>query len=171
MNHVILEQLFKDCTAADLSAGQAAVKYLEHTIEKHTGHKQTADTYAALFNGREDLLHLQLTEEDRCNITRFLFYLLMNYPDRSVATARCLVKCYDKTIAIGLCMAIEAYWQQCDETTCYLTDAITYAGSFEEFDERVLTLFRKLKQSGLPETRKTMATKFGYYKKYYGFIE
>ncbi|MBS0031864.1 hypothetical protein ACTJJ0_31385 [Chitinophaga sp. 22321] len=171
MNHITLEQLFEDCTATDVPAAQTAIKYLEHTIEKHTGNKQTAETYQALFSGREDLLHLQLTAADLRSITRFLFFLLMNYPDRAVATARCLVKCYDKTMATGICMAIEAYWQQSDETTCYLTDAITYAGSFEEFDERVITLFRKLKQNGLPETRKVMSAKFAYYKKFYAFEE
>lgn len=171
MNHTLLAQLFADACVPEPITGKAAVKLLEHLIEKHTGNKQTNAVYVAAFGHRHDLLHLQLEQEDLTHIHYFLFYLLMNYPDRSVAAARCLVKCYDKTLVTGLCQAIEAYWQQCDETTCYLTDAITYAGSFEEFGDTVLPLFKKLKQDGLPETKKVMAAKFAYYKKFYGFIE
>lgn len=171
MNHLVLEELFNDTTATDLAAGREAISYLELLIEKHTTKRLEASAYDELFTGRPALLPLLLTPQDLTNIKYFLFYLLMNYPDRSAAAARCLVKCYDKTMLEGACRAIDAYWQQCDETTCYLTDVITHSGSFEEFGDRVLPLFRKLKAEGLPETRKVMAAKFAYYKKFYGLTE
>ncbi|MBO9730875.1 MAG: hypothetical protein J7623_19705 [Chitinophaga sp.] len=171
MNHLVLEELFKDTAASDLAAGREAIHYLELLIEKHTTKRLADAAYDELFAGRHTLLPLQLTAQDLTNIKYFLFYLLMNYPDRSAATARCLVKCYDKTLVEGACRAIDAYWQQCDETTCHLTDVITHSGSFEDFGDRVLPLFRKLKEEGLPETRKSMAAKFAYYKKFYGLAE
>jgi hypothetical protein len=171
MNHLVLEQLFKACSAPDVTAGSAAIKQLEHLIEKHTTKRLEEAAYKELFSQQPELQDLLLASNDVTRITWFLFYLLMNYPDRSAATARCLVKCYNKSMIEGACQAIEVYWQKCDETTCYLTDVITHAGSFEEFGDRVLTLFRQLKQDGLPETRKVMGATFAYYKKFYGFIE
>lgn len=171
MNHIILEQLFRDSCVPDLTTGLTAVKQLEHLIEKHTTKRLDEEGYKQVFAQREELLPLQLESNDLRRITYFLFYLLMNYPDRSAATARCLVKCYDKSLMEGICQALEVYWQKCDETTCYLTDAITQSCSFEEFSAHVLTLFKQLKQDGLPETKKVMSAKFAYYKKFYGFIE
>jgi hypothetical protein len=171
MNHIVLEQLFNECREPDLIVGLAAVKRLEQVIEKHTSKRLSEEAYQQLFAGQEALLHLQLDNNDLTRITYFLFFLLMNYPDRSAATARCLVKCYDKSMMEGICQAIEVYWQKCDETTCYLTDVITQSSAFEDFSTHVLTLFRQLKQEGLPETKKVMSAKFAYYKKFYGFIE
>jgi hypothetical protein len=171
MNQLLLEQLFSDARMPDLTAGLAALKHLEQVIEKHTSKRLDEEGYRQLFAGREDLLHLQLDNNDLTHITYFLFYVLMNYPDRSAATARCLVKCYDKSMMEGICQAMEVYWQQCDETTCYLTDVITHSCSFEEFSPHVLRLFKQLKEAGLPETRKVMSAKFAYYKKFYGFVE
>jgi hypothetical protein len=171
MKHLILERLFEDCKSHNPEDALKAMIDLKNLIKRHTGNKYEDNGFDNLFSHRNELVALRLEHNDIMQITYFLFYLLMNFPDRSANTARCLVKCYDKSIVEGICQAIEVYYLKCDETTCHLTDAITHIYPFDELNERVIILFRKLKNEGLPKTQKMMSAKFAYYKNFYGFVE
>ena len=169
MEQPILQQLFEQCQAPLDAGATAAINDLSAIIERHTLKKYGDAEYDARLAHRPELQQLHLEDSDLTAVKHFLFYLLLNYPDRAATAARGLVKCYDPAITEGICQAIELYWQKDDEATSCLTDAITYARSYEQFGDRVMTLFKKLHQEGLPATRKNMAVKFAYYRKYYGF--
>ncbi|HVI44800.1 MAG TPA: hypothetical protein VM802_08015 [Chitinophaga sp.] len=165
MKEIILEKLLDDCMNSNT---QTATLLLEKLIDRHTRQLYN-DDYTEAFRHHEELLPLQLDTRDIFHIRNFLFYLLLNHPDKAAPAASCLVRCYDKTIWTSICQAIELYYLKDDQATCHLTDAITYSGSFEEFGDHILSLFRKLEKEGLPATRKLMAVKFAYYRKFYNF--
>lgn len=155
-----------DCQA---SAERAipALNDLAALLERHTLNKYEDPASREKLAHRPDLADLRLGTGDVTAFKHLLFFLLMNYPDRAAAAARCLKKCYDPALTTGLCQAIALYWQQDDAATVQLTDAITYSQEYDQFSDTVLEWFKKLAAAGLPETRKTMAPKFAYYRKFY----
>ncbi|NLR66453.1 hypothetical protein HGH92_19245 [Chitinophaga varians] len=163
---ILLEQLMSDCQAAPVQA-MPALTDLAALLERHALNKYEDPAGSAKLAHRPDLSALRLTAADVTSLKHFLFFMLMNYPDRAAATARCLKKCYDPALTTGLCQAIALYWQQDDAATTQLTDAISQSQGFGQFSETVLTWFKKLAMEGLPETRKDMAQKFAYYRKFY----
>lgn len=165
----LLEKLTADCQALS-DSHITAINDLALLLERHALNKYDDETFQQALSHRPDLAALHLNGSDVTSLKHFLFFLLMNYPDRAALSARCLVKCYDASLTPGICQAIAAYWQQDDAATCRLTDAITYAQGYDQFSETVLTWFKKLHTEGLPETRKTMSQKFSYYKKFYGAV-
>lgn len=169
MTQHILQRLFEESQAPLGAGATAAINDLAAVTERHTLNKYGDAAYDTRLAHQPELQQLRLENSDLMAVKHFFFYLLLNYPDRAAAAARGLVKCYDPSITEGVCQAIELYWQKDDEATSCLTDAITHAQSYEQFGDRVMTLFKKLHQEGLPVTRKNMSAKFAYYRKYYGF--
>ncbi|NML42074.1 hypothetical protein HHL17_33115 [Chitinophaga sp. G-6-1-13] len=163
---ILLEQLMSDCQAAPVQA-MPALTDLAALLERHALNKYEDPTGSEKLAHRPDLAALRLTTAEMTSLKHLLFFLLMNYPDRAAATARCLKKCYDPALTTGLCQAIALYWQQDDAATLQLTDAITQSQGFDQFSEMVLSWFKKLSVEGLPETRKGMTQKFAYYRKFY----
>jgi hypothetical protein len=164
--HILPEQLMSDCQAAPAQA-MPALADLAALLERHALNKYEDPAVSEQLAHRPDVATLRLTAAAVTSIKHFLFFMLMNYPDRAAATARCLKKCYDPALTTGLCQAIALYWQQDDAATVQLTEAITQSQGFDQFSETVLNWFKKLAVEGLPETRKSMTQKFAYYRKYY----
>lgn len=163
---ILLEQLMTDCQAAPAQAIPAFAD-LAALLERHALNKYEDPAGAEKLVHRPDLAALRLETADMTALKHFLFFMLMNYPDRAAAAARCLKKCYDPALTTGLCQAIALYWQQDDAATLQLTDAITQSQGFDQFSDTVLSWFKKLEVEGLPETRKGMTQKFAYYRKFY----
>ncbi|MBC9932104.1 hypothetical protein [Chitinophaga qingshengii] len=160
------EQLMTDCQASTEQA-IAALNDLAALLERHVLNKYEDPASRQQLVHRPDLADLRLETRDVTAFKHLLFFLLMNYPDRAAAVASCLKKCYDPALTTGLCQAIAVYWQQDDAATVQLTDAITHSQGYDQFSDTVLEWFKKLAAEGLPETRKTMAQKFAYYRKFY----
>lgn len=163
---ILLKQLMTDCQSAPAQA-MPALTDLAALLERHALNKYEDPAGAEKLAHRPDLAALRLDAEEVTSLQHFLFFMLMNYPDRAASTARCLKKCYDASLTTGLCQAIALYWQQDDAATVQLTNAITQSQGFDQFSETVLTWFKKLAAEGLPETRKSMKYKFAYYRKFY----
>ncbi|QJB33025.1 hypothetical protein HF324_17190 [Chitinophaga oryzae] len=161
-----LEQLMTDSQAEPARASQA-LGDLAALLERHALNRYEDPAGAEQLVHRPDLAALRLEPAEMTALKHFLFFMLMNYPDRAAAVAHCLKKCYDPALATGLCQAIAVYWQQDDDATVALTDAITYSQGYDQFSDTVLSWFKKLATEGLPETRRNMTQKFAYYRKFY----
>ncbi|SJZ62936.1 hypothetical protein SAMN04488128_101977 [Chitinophaga eiseniae] len=161
-----LEQLMAD-SQSGLAQAIPALSDLASLLERHALNKYEDPAGAEKRLHRPDLADLRLEAAEMTAFKHFLFFMLMNYPDRASSVAHCLKKCYDPALTTGLCQAIAAYWQQDDAATVQLTDAITYAQGYDQFSETVLGWFKKLAMEGLPETRKSINQKFAYYRKFY----
>ncbi|MBC9911849.1 hypothetical protein [Chitinophaga varians] len=163
---ILLKQLMTDCQSAPEQA-MPALSDLAALLERHALNKYEDPAGGEKLAHRPDLAALRLEAGEVTSLKHWLFFMLMNYPDRAAPVARCLKKCYDAALTTGLCQAIARYWQQDDAATVQLTDAITQSQGFDQFSETVLSWFKKLAAEGLPETRKSMTYKFAYYRKFY----
>lgn len=161
-----LEQLMTD-SQAGLAQAIPALSDMAALPERHVLNKYDDPAGADKLVHRPGLAALRPTPAEVAALKHFLFFMLMNYPDRAAAVARCLKKCYDPALTTGLCQAIAAYWQDDDAATVQLTEAITSSQGYGQFSEMVLRWFKKLAAEGLPDTRKSMTQKFAYYRKFY----
>lgn len=162
----VLEQLMTD-SQAGLPQALSALSDMAAFLERHALNKYDGPGGADQLVHRPGLAALRPTPAEVAALKHFLFFMLMNYPDRAAAVARCLKKCYDPALTTGLCQAIAVYWQDNDAVTVQLTDAITYSQEYDQFSETVLRWFKKLAAEGLPDTRNSIMQKFAYYRKFY----
>jgi len=168
MDTTILE-LLNNCRSSNLDSGLKALDDLGYLIEKNTI-VNADDNYNLIFYRKELTNHLLDEETKRC-IEYFLFFMLLNYPDRASRTAWCLIKCCNKEFQEALCQAIELYFDKDDITVCYLVRAITNISEFEELTQRTLLLFQKIKINGLPHSSNEISNLLQLYKVHHNFTD
>lgn len=156
MDDTILNRLLNDCKSQNIELALESLDDLGYLIERFTLIRSEEDSnkiieeYKALFY-RKELIAIELSKDNYDYILYYLFYLLMNFPDRSSRTAWCLGKCYDKSIQKGVRLAAETFMiLGNDDTVVYLLKAITDINEFQDLEEETLKLLYKIKESELP---------------------
>lgn len=174
MNNAFLNRLLNDCKSDSIELALDSLDDLGYLIERFTVIRKEEDNskvieeYKILFI-RKELISVVLSEDDYNYILYYLFYLLMNFHDRSYRTAWCLGKCYDKSIQKGIRLAAEAFISEGnDDTVAYLIKAITDTNEFEDIEEETLELFRKIKESSLLYSSEFANNQLDFYKKKVG---
>ena len=89
MDKPLLDRIFLLCRSGDVDIALNALDDLGWLVERHTTDRYGEPEYGLFFYEKQ-LVNQTLDEQDMCHITCFLFYLLLNYPDRSPRTAWCL---------------------------------------------------------------------------------
>jgi hypothetical protein len=143
----------------------AAVEFLTDImllLERHTQGRYAEEGFPAIRVEQQG--KIRLDDEDVRELICFLFYVLLNHPDRAWAAAWALGKCYGHDIVEGVCQGIELYWQKDDQTCFYLIKAISDSHQMNELSPRVMTLFRIVGKEGLPQSRQFLASLFSLIK-------
>jgi hypothetical protein len=133
----ILFKLFLAAKSESKMIYEAALIDLRLLIERKVQNRYSVadDTeYSVLFSDQM-LLPVRLTDDELDAARYFAFFMLFNYYDRSIFTAKCIKSFLDRNIRQAICVGIYFYLKRSDETTCELIYAITDVGD----DEEILT--------------------------------
>lgn len=158
MKNEILQELKTGSLLPDATAANEYLTDMMLLLERHTQHRYAEEDFPVIRVERGTQLIIE--EDDVWELIYFLFYVLLNHPDRAWAAAWALGKCYGHDIREGLCQGIESYMRKDDTTTFYLIKAISDSHPMNELDERTRSLFEKVSQDGMPQSREFVARLF-----------
>ena len=142
----ILENIFLECQSncATEEEIREAIQDLGLLMERHTQKRYGESNYEILF--KNNLYEVRLTQQQADYIFFFLFYLLLNFPDRSAYVALALTKCYCYDMTEAACQGIELYMKKDDFTCVNLIKAIRNS---RDLDKRTIDLFNIVRSEGL----------------------
>jgi len=140
-------------------------------IERYTQNRYSEDgisNYLLLFCDKS-LISYRLKTEDVNYLKHYLFFMILNFPDRAVLIAKCIKVLFDTTIREAICGAIELYMEKDDDTTCELIFAITDFGDIQNIfsNKRIFNLFIEISKSGGENSREAVRSQLRNYKDYY----
>ncbi len=163
MNHVI-SLLLEEAQCGNEDVFDKALSDLRFLIERETMNRHGAEDrkeYEQLFFKKE-LIEYSISQREIDLIKYFLIYLLLNFPDRSLLTAKCLKVFFDQSIEEAICSAIEIYMDKDDSTTCELIYAIVNAYQDQSYlsNDRVRTLFNKIREFGKKHSKEIIEAEF-----------
>jgi len=167
----ILKDLLSKAQAKKQKEYENALIDLRLIIERCTQNRYSDEgiaNYLLLFYDRS-LINYKLNNESLIFIKYFLFYALLNFPDRSVLVAKCIKVLYDISIREAICSAIEINLRKDDNTTCELIFAITDLGDAESYlsDKRILNLFIDISKFGGENSKEVANAELNYYKEHF----
>jgi hypothetical protein len=147
------DALEKLCTGAQSEMSnefESALFDLRLIIERHNqdrfDEKQTANYLTWLRNKK--LIDYRFDQRYLTPIKHFLFFILFNFPDRSVLVAKCIKVLFDKSAWTAICAGIKIYMKD-DDTCCELIFAITDLDDNDWYDrQEIVGLFEEIRRSG-----------------------
>lgn len=143
---------------------------LRFLIERATMNRYNTDDedeYKILFTD-QTLLGVKLNADHLVTIRYFLFFLMLNYPDRAVLTAKCIKVLFDTSLREGIINLIRIYMEKDDDATCELIFAIMNVGDHYHINNRdTLDVFKTILQKGGASSREAVLNSFNYYKRHH----
>lgn len=149
-----LKELIANCEGEDLKNSLIALQDLGYLTERHLMRRYNDETYFVIFNNK-NIYRLYITDDECEEIIHFLFYVILNYPDRSNEAAWCLRKCADKKFTMALNNCIELFLARNESSTVtFLIDALSLAYSDPNtIDEGVVKIFLNVYEKGLANSK------------------
>lgn len=147
-----IKHIIKKAISNDQDQIETALLDLRLVIERFTMNRygdKEIPKYLLLFNDKS-LIDYHLNNDKIDFIKYFLVYLLFNFPDRAILTAKCIKVLFDISIREVICTGIEKYLTIDDGTTCELIFSITDVGDYEIFfsNQRIINLFKNVSEYG-----------------------
>ena len=148
---------------------ERALVDLKFIIERYTmnryGDSEVKD-YLKLFYDKS-LVYYKLKKEELTSIKYFLFFILFNFPDRAVLTAKCIKVLFDESVREAICTGIEIYMEREDDVACELIFAITNLGDMQNYfnNKRIRDLLIKVSKFGGENSKKATIQQLSLFKK------
>jgi hypothetical protein len=149
---IVINKLLNESQSIIKDQYEKALSDLRFVIERYTMNrfnKKEENDYLKLFYNH-DLIHYRIDIQDFDLVKKILIYILFNFPDRAVLTAKCIKALFDHSISEAICNGIETYLKKDDLATCELIYAITNSYEDQSYlqDDRILKLFQEISMQG-----------------------
>lgn len=168
-NNQILKESMEYCMVLPFSQIVCdSIKDLELLIERHTQDRYFEIEYLSLFTNKK-FYDVVLEADEANHIVYFLFFLLLNFPDRSPLTAHAVTKCYNFHILVAVSQGIELYMNKNDITTINLIKHITNSYYLNLLDKNIINIFNNVIKNGMPESKAFLIEEFQFFKDKYNF--
>lgn len=148
----MLNQLIQHIQSENRYEFTSALSDLRLVIERFTMNRYEEKEMKDYYNlfGDKRLVDYKMQKDDYFLVKNFLFYALLNFPDRSLLTAKCIKVLFDNSALEAICNSVEFFSTKNDETTYELILAITDVDEFGERynNKRIMDLFVYISEFG-----------------------
>lgn len=167
----ILTSFFNEAQSEDKGTYEPSLSDLRFVIERFTMERYNMNEendYLKLFYVKS-LINYRLDLEKLILVKHFLFYLLLNFPDRAALTGKCIKVLFDRSIYEAIYTAIEVYMEKDDLATCELIYAITNSVDTQAYlkNERIFELFQRILKFGGKYSQNLVKDEFEFRKKFF----
>lgn len=167
----VINEIINSSESKERSRFETALSDLRHLIERYTMNRFSNEEQEDYFNTfyNKSLIDYQLNDEKLMLIKHFLFYALLNFPDRAVLVAKCIKVLFEESSREAICAGIEVYMKINDDATSELIFAITDLGDIQNYlsNERIFNLFIEISKFGGKHSKEAVNSQLNYYKRYY----
>ena len=163
----VLFQLFEYIQSKDEYEFTSSLSDLRLVVERYTMNRYKEEEkrdYEKLFYDKK-LLDYRMQNEDFLFVKHFLFYVLLNFPDRSLLTAKCIKVLFDESALEAISNCVELFLIKDDKTTYELILAITDQDELgERFkSKRIMDLFIYISEFGGELSKKAVREDLQYF--------